>query len=587
MKNNFNIHNIKSKRNNSLIQFNLIKIKLWACLVFVFLFNFDNSYSKNELLLQSLKNELNRTMQELKSEPLPPYFISYYVTDINKITISSSFGKLKINNESRNRMIDIDLRVGDYNFDNTHIIRGNSFNFGGSLGAIELPIEDDETVIRNAIWFASDKIYKSAIERYEKAKTNQKVKIKEEDESDDNSKENPIVKHLSLDKQKIDKDFVVNFINELSNKFNANKDLYEGDVIFQFEYADKTFINSEGTEVTWSDTYTRLFVFAKTKASDGMSLPLYSSYFSYTADSLLNSISKNQISSDIDKIINNLRELQNAPLMGTYSGPAILSGEASGVFFHEIFGHRVEGHREKDPNSGQTFKKSVGKSILPDFIDVAFDPTIKNYKGREVSGHYLFDDEGVLAQKVTSVENGIFKSFLMNRSPIEGFPNSNGHGRKQFGYKPVSRQSNLIVESKKTVPVDTLKSELRKLCKEKNLEFGLFFEVVQGGFTFTGRTVPNAFNVQPLIVYKIYADGRKDEMVRGVDLIGTPLATFANITHVGNDLGVFNGVCGAESGGVPVSACSPSILVSNIEVQKKKKSQAKLPILPNPIKENN
>lgn len=587
MKNNFNILNIKNKSYYNNTQSNLINIKLCLYLLFVFLFTFDSSFSKNEILLQSLKNELNRTMTELKSEPLPPYFISYYVTDINKITISSSFGKLKINNESRNRMIDIDLRVGDYNFDNTHIIRGNSFNFGGSLGAIELPIDDDETVIRNAIWFASDKIYKSAIERYEKAKTNQKVKIKEEDESDDNSKENPIKQHLSLDKQKIDKDFVINFINELSNKFNTNKDLYEGDVIFQFEYADKTFINSEGTEVTWSDTYTRLFVFAKTKASDGMSLPLYSSYFSYTSDSLLNTNSKNQISNDIDKIINNLRELQNAPLMGTYSGPAILSGEASGVFFHEIFGHRVEGHREKDPNSGQTFKKSVGKSILPDFIDVVFDPTIKNYKGREVSGHYLFDDEGVLAQKVTSVENGVFKSFLMNRSPIEGFPNSNGHGRKQFGYKPVSRQSNLIVESKKTVPVDTLKSELRKLCKEKNLEFGLFFEVVQGGFTFTGRTVPNAFNVQPLIVYKIYTDGRKDEMVRGVDLIGTPLATFNNITHVGNDLGVFNGVCGAESGGVPVSACSPSILVSNIEVQKKKKSQAKLPILPNPIKENN
>lgn len=540
--------------------------------------------AKDEVLLQAAKSELNRTMTELKSEKLPPYFISYYITDINKITVSASFGRLKVSNQTHNRLLDIDLRVGDYTFDNTHIIRGSSFNFGGNLGAIELPLEDDPIAIKNAIWFATDKIYKSAIEKYEKAKTNQKVKIKEEDESNDNSQEQPVISDQSLIMPQIDIKSIEKFVSDLSSVFNVNRDLFEGDVIFQFEFAKKTFINSEGTEVTWDDTFSRLFVFAKTKAEDGMSLPLYSSYFSYSPDNLLTLSKKEQVKNDILNIVKKLDKLQNAPLMGTYSGPAILSGEASGVFFHEIFGHRVEGHREKDPNSGQTFKKSVGTSILPSFMNVVFDPTIKSYKGNEISGYYLYDDEGVPASKVISVENGIFKSFLMNRSPIEGFPKSNGHGRKQFGYKPVSRQSNLIVQSTETVPVDSLKNELRKLCKEKGLEFGLYFETVQGGFTFTGRTVPNAFNVQPLIVYKVFTDGRNDEIVRGVDLIGTPLATFSNIVKVGNDLGVFNGVCGAESGGVPVSACSPSILVSNIEVQKKKKSQAKLPILSNPIK---
>jgi len=569
-----NTKNFKNATNIFTFTFYVISIS--------FIFNYI-SYSKNEILIKSLKNELNRTLTSLKSETNPPYFISYYVTDIEKVVVSASFGSITSSNSTKNRLLDIDLRVGDYKFDNTHIIRGNSFSFGGGLGAIELPIEDDEKVIRNVIWLASDKIYKSATERYEKAITNQKIKIKEEDESSDNSIEKPIISHLSLTKPKIIRSEWEQKVKDLSKLFLADKELYDGDVIFQFEFAHKTIVNSEGTEISWDDTFSRIFVYANTKSEDGMSLPLYESYFSYTPEGLPKF---QEIEKDIQAIIGDLNKLRVAPLMNTYSGPAILSGEASGVFFHEIFGHRVEGHREKDPNSGQTFKKSVNTSILPNFIDVIFDPTLKNYKGKEISGYYDFDDEGVKAQRVVTVENGIFKSFLMNRSPIESFPNSNGHGRKQFGYKSVSRQSNLIVESHKVTSFDSLKIELKKICKEKNLEFGLFFDVVQGGFTFTNRTIPNAFNVQPLVVYKIFVDNRPDELVRGVDLIGTPLSTFSNIVAAADDLGVFNGICGAESGGVPVSASSPSILVSNIEVQKKKKSQAKLPILPNPLKSN-
>jgi predicted Zn-dependent protease len=170
----------------------------------------------------------------------------------------------------------------------------------------------------------------------------------------------------------------------------------------------------------------------------------------------------------------------------------------------------------------------------------------------------------------------------MSRTPIEGFSHSNGHGRKSAGYSCVTRQSNLIVEGEKTNSIEEVKTELRKIAKEQGKEYGLYFDDVSGGFTFTERSIPNAFNVTPLVVYKVYVDGRPDELVRGVDLIGTPLTTFANIVAVGNDMDTFNGVCGAESGGVPVSASSPTILVSRIEVQKKLKSQAKPPILTAP-----
>ena len=229
----------------------------------------------------------------------------------------------------------------------------------------------------------------------------------------------------------------------------------------------------------------------------------------------------------------------------------------------------------------------MNKSVLPDFIDVVFDPTIKTMRGNELSGYYVYDDEGVKAQKVDVVTGGIFKNYLMSRAPNENCDKSNGHGRREEGYDAVSRQSNLLVIAQKTMPVTELKDKLREECKKQNLEYGLYFVKVQGGFTFTGRTIPNSFNVLPLLVYKVFTDGRPDEIVRGVDLIGTPLTTFSSIFAAGDDLGVFNGTCGAESGGVPVSAVSPSLLVQKIEVQKKSKSQAKLPILPAPGDDEN
>ena len=539
------------------------------------------SISKSESVLDIACSELKRNFNELQKESTPPYYISYNITDIQRIAINASFGNLISNDSVDQRILDIDLRVGDYKFDNTHIIRGSSFNFGGGSGFEFLPLDNNSSAIKRKIWYTTDKVYKEAIETYEKAKSNAAVKVEQEDKSADFSKEKPVKFSESVEKLKIDRDKWVGYAKQLSNLFNSDPLIYDGTVSFQLENKTKYFVNSEGSELKFDESSIRVFVYAKTKATDGMSLPLYESYFAFTPETLP---PLGKIEADILRLISSLKELRDAPLMDTYSGPAILSGEASGVFFHEIFGHRVEGHREKDPSSSQTFKKSVGESILPDFIDVTFDPTIKERNGTELSGYYKFDDQGVKSEKVVSVDDGIFKSFLMARSPIEGFEHSNGHGRKQAGYNAVSRQSNLIVESTNKVDDEELVEQLREECKKQGKEFGLYFKTVQGGFTFTGRTVPNAFNVLPLEVYKIYADGKANELVRGVDLIGTPLSTFSNILSTSERVGVFNGVCGAESGGVPVSASSPDILVSKIEVQKKKKSQAKPPILEAPKK---
>lgn len=531
-------------------------------------------------LLNAMKNEMRRTMDGLANQSTPPYFLSYAVTETKTIRMNATFGNVKSSEHTVSRILDIDIRVGNHELDNTHTIRGSRFEFGGGGRGIELPMTNDEKALRSVMWNATDKLYKKAVERYGKVLTNRAVKVKEEDSSADFSIQQPIESIAPDQSFIIDSLQWIKTIKRLSSLFSVDPKIYTGEVYFQADIITKYFVSSEGTVIRQSEPNVRMFASASTKADDGMTLPLFSSYFAFLPENLP---SEERIAKDIRGMILTLGQLREAPLAETYSGPAILSGAASGVFFHEIFGHRVEGHRQKDPNSSQTFKSFLGKKILPDFIDVVFDPGLKTLNGQDIVGYYTYDDEGVKAEKVVAVEKGIFKNFLMSRSPIESFPISNGHGRRQAGLRPVARQSNLLVQASQTVPFDSLRTLLRNECKTQNKEYGLYFVEISGGFTFTARTIPNAFNVQPLVVYKIYADGRPDELVRGVDLIGTPLTTFNNIIAASHDIGIFNGVCGAESGGVPVSASSPSLFVKTIEVQKKQKSQAKPPLLESPL----
>lgn len=310
-----------------------------------------------------------------------------------------------------------------------------------------------------------------------------------------------------------------------------------------------------------------------------MDLFRFDAFDAVTPDGLPNDTRLTQAA---EKIVKDLIALKNAPVVEPFAGPAILSGRASGVFFHEIFGHRIEGHRQKDNFEGNTFTAKVKQSVLPAFLSVIDDPTLPKLGSTDLNGYYQFDDEGVRAQKVPLVQNGILHNFLMSRSPIIGFPTSNGHGRASPGFAPVSRQGNLIVQSSKSVTKAQLRQMLIAEIKKQGKKFGLFFEDISGGFTNTSRFSTQAFQVMPIMVYRVYPDGRPDELVRGVDLIGTPLTSFSKIIAADDKPEVFNGFCGAESGFIPVSAISPSILISQIEIQKRAKGNDLAPILPPP-----
>jgi TldD protein len=260
----------------------------------------------------------------------------------------------------------------------------------------------------------------------------------------------------------------------------------------------------------------------------------------------------------------------------------LLSGRAAAVFFHEVLGHRLEGHRQRGETEGQTFTKKINQQVLPTFLTVTDDPTMKELNGTPLAGYYDYDDEGTPASRVPAVENGILKNFLMSRMPIKDFSHSNGHGRRQPGLMPTGRQGNLIVTSTNTVKESEMRQKLIDEIMKQNKPYGLYFEDIQGGFTLTTRSLPQSFQVIPVMVYRVYPDGRPDELVRGVDIVGTPLLSLNNIELTGDTMQVFNGICGAESGQVPVSAAAPSMLFSEIEVQKKQRGTERPPILPPP-----
>ncbi len=287
----------------------------------------------------------------------------------------------------------------------------------------------------------------------------------------------------------------------------------------------------------------------------------------------------------VRKLAESLEKLRVAPPAEPYSGPAILNSKAAGVYFHETFGHRIEGHRQKDLDEGRTFAKKLGQQIMPAFISVIDDPTCEKLKSKSLNGSYHIDDEGVPAQKVTLVDQGILKTFLMGRSPVKGCPHSNGHGRCSPGYPPAARQGNLMVVSNKGVPYQKLRAQLIAEAKKQGKPYGLVFDQLAGGFTITHTMMPQVFKLLPLMVTRVYVDGRPDELIRGVDLVGTPLISLENILQAGDDVDTFNGTCGAESGWVPVSASSPSLLVQTIEVERKANTQDKAPILPPPDKD--
>jgi len=525
-----------------------------------------------------MTQELNRnfTVLKQKADP-PPYFLSYEVTEDDYRGVSATLGTIESNNNGKERVMDVSVRVGSSKLDNYHNVRGDRGQF--TSGAL-LSVEDNPNAIKRRLWQETDRAYRAAAERLIRIKTNTQVKVAAEDDSDDFATEPAAVSVQAPPKLQFDESSWTERARKLSSHFEKYPLVLTSHVSITAQTDTRYFVNTEGSRIEHGRGFARVVISASAKANDGTDLSTSETFEAVEASGL----PKDEVLlAAIDRVAGDLTNLLRAPEAEPFVGPAIFSGRAAGVFFHEIFGHRVEGHRQKDESEGQTFTKSVGTKVLPDFLSVVFDPTRRKIGGIDLNGWYDYDDEGVKGRPVLAVDKGVLKTFLMSRSPIKGIEHSNGHGRRQPGAEVVSRQSNLIVESSNSVPEARLRQMLIDEVKKQNKPYGLYFRDITGGFTTTSRSGLQAFKVIPVVVYRVYTDGRPDELVRGADIVGTPLASFSKILATSDKPEVFNGYCGAESGSVPVSAVAPAILVSEIEIEKKAKSQDRPPLLPSPL----
>ena len=528
-------------------------------------------------LIKILTGELERNFTVLKDKSNPaPYFMGYSVTDSESDTLSASDGALSSQNHSRARLLDVTVRVGSPKFDNYRRINGQIPNFSSTS---RIALDDDTLAIRQAVWLNTDRVYRSASQRLIQIQADEKLRAAATDGSDDFSVEKPQVFFEQPPPLKFNTAEWTARLRRLSAEFTKYPGALNSSITLQAERTMETLVTTEGTRLEHGRLFSRIVITTGGKAADGMDLQTLETF---ETDDPARLPKDAEILAAVEKAGKNLQDLLVAPPSDPFVGPAILSGRAAGVFFHEIFGHRIEGHRQKDEAEGQTFTKSVNKQILPSFLSVVFDPTLREFQGTMLNGSYLYDDEGVKARRVPVVQDGVLKTFLMSRSPIDGFPTSNGHGRRQPGAEVVSRQSNLFVNSSKQVSDKELRQMLIEEVKKQGKPYGLFFDQVTGGYTTTARRGLQAFTVIPLVVYRIYPDGRPDELIRGVSIVGTPLASFGNILATSDKSEIFNGICGAESGNVPVSAISPALLVSSIEIQRKERSQDQRPYLSRP-----
>ena len=534
------------------------------------------------VLLDAMTTELHRAFTSLgksaaadDTKQLPPYFLSYSVSDADVVSIRAQYGAVVDSSANRVRVADVQVRLGDAKLDNTH-----GAHRGSAVNSLQLPLTDDRQALARTLWLATNTGYGNALDNYLRVKTEAQVRAKEEDSSPDFSQESP---QTSIGKPAppvtVDRAAWGKRVEALSKIFREYPDVYRNLVMLSVQNETDYFASSEGSRVVTPHLQARLVVFAMTRAEDGMDLFRAQTFEAPTDDGLPKQA---ELAAAIRELGKSLEALRKAPVTEPFDGPAILSGRAAAVFFHEVLGHRLEGQRQRGDEEGQTFTKELNKAVLPSFLSVSDDPTVTTFGNTWLSGSYTYDDEGQKARRVDLIQDGVLKTFLMSRLPIASFAESNGHGRAQTGRMPTGRQGNLIVTSTKSVPDAELRKQLIEEAKKQGKPFGLYFEDISSGFAVTTRSSPQAFQVIPLVVWRVYVDGRPDELVRGVSIVGTPLAAMKRILATSDKSEVFNGECGAESGTVPVSAVAPAMLVSEMETQKQAQGTARPPILPIP-----
>lgn len=535
-------------------------------------------------LLEAMVAEVDRSHQSLTLKENPaPYFVGAQVKDYLHHEIGAKYGALFADAQERERKLFADVRVGSYEFDSSV---GEELDFSFSLKGTSFfapkqgPLDDSPTALRTALWLVIDEKYKSALFNYLKKKGEDVYTVDAPGRAPSFTKQEREMFVGPRAPYSFSRERWIALAKSLSKRLAGEKAFFDSEVRVSGDKVVRHYASSEGTRIVTEETLFSVRVSAVTRAEDGQLLDNSRDWYAPREELLPTDAA---IAKETEAMVADLLALRAAPTIDPYTGPALFEPDAAGVLFHEAVGHRLEGERQDNDAEGKTFRGQVGKLVLPSFLSVTDDPTLKERAGLPLNGHYLFDEEGVAGVRVPLVQDGVLKNFLLSRRPVDGFTKSNGHGRAQGNRKPVARMANLVVESKKGLSDAELKKLLIAEAKRQGKPFALVIRDITGGNTNTTSFGYQAFKGTPRMVFRVDVRDGKESLVRGVEIVGTPLSSINKVLATGKREGVFNGFCGAESGMVPVSTVAPAVLLQEIELQRSLEGKDRPPLLPSPF----
>jgi predicted Zn-dependent protease len=575
--------------------------------------------SDNDHTLQAMRDEMARSKARLELEippsnqPVRPYFVEYRLLDVDIREVAAEFGALVSSNHNRTRFMNVEARVGNYKLDSSNFISDEGFRgFIGPTGSVG--IDRDYDSLRQDLWIATDQAFKEAVETYSRKEAYLSSLARPSD-IDDFSRV-PVIQHVEpLATPDWSGRNWEQEARDTSAALRAFPMVYESRVTYYLVYLTEYYLTSEGTEVRENHSYAAVEAGLNTLAEDGMQVNhFYATYAPRPAD--LPSV--DVVRNNLNVAASELMTMRSAPPASDYTGPVLFESRAAAALLAQVLGPSLSGARPpvafqpvvdqlmNSLGARSDWSGKVNSRVLPNTVTLIDDPSAKDYKGTPLIGDYAIDDQGVPAEKVTLVDNGMLKNLLMSRRPGEDFENSNGHGRSSFT-DPKPTMSNLFFTSSETLSKEDLKKKFLDACREEKLKYCMVIRQMdnpsislmhQDDFSellasFGGNAATDRL---PLVVYKVYpADGHQ-EVVRGARITGFSPRSLRNIAGIGNDDYVYNfmlnqtnGIAGTALGafgnaqnGLPASVVAPSLLFEEVEVRGARGEPKRLPLLPEP-----
>ena len=563
-----------------------LRIAVFFALLSVQLLSGQSAAPSPDPVMRAMTDELQRSVSELQFKDLEkPYFIQYIVLDQDQYRSSATFGALTASNQSQSRYIQAQVRVGDYNFDNSEFVTGGNFQGPPPSGVVASTIiENDYDRLRHALWLVTDAAYKQSVEQLARKRAFVENKVRGE-QIPDFSQESAVTDLTARRApMKIDQARWEKQLREWSAIFKQFPEIQQSSVVLQATLTQRYLVNSEGTRTLQPSLLVFVEVEAGTEAPDGMRLR---HWIPFNATSLDELPPAQAISDSIRRMAADLTALRAAPVLeADYSGPVLFTGQASAEMFARVLAPNLSGQRlpltdreQQGSGTRSELADRMNRPVLPAFLSVVDDPTEQRMGSQELMGHYKVDDQGVPARRVSLIEQGVLKTFLMSRRPSKNMPQSNGHGRSGIPGREIAQIGNLFIQTSQGKSYDNLKQELIAMCKTEKLDYGILIKAL-----ITDTRTPIGV---PLLIYKVYVDDGREELVRGAFATGVPIRSLRQIDAVGNDSFVVNRLTGGGDLPTPTSIVAPSVLLEEMELKRPTGTQQKPSLLTHPYFKGN